>query len=106
MSCLSVFRSALCFWDLNTAVTMSGPFSVLCSWANCDVGRRPMDGSRASTYRGGSNEATQASSLFLRRRLDLIPNIFWEAFSPFLPCMGVKLGNNDVGPLFSALEFG
>src|SRR5258705_1994851 len=44
-----------------------------------------MDGSRASTYRGGCNEATQASSLFLRRRLDLIPNISWEAFQPFLP---------------------
>src|SRR5258705_10082728 len=64
----------------HTAVTLSGPFSVLCNWANCDAGRRPMDGARASTYREGSNEATQASSLFLRRRLDFKPNISWEAF--------------------------
>src|SRR5258705_12363415 len=85
---------------------MSGRFSLLCCWANCDVGRRPMDGSRASTYRGGSNEATQASSLFLRRRLDLIPNISWEAFSPSLPYMGEKYSSNDVGPFFSAVQLG
>src|SRR5258705_10888786 len=70
---------------------MSGPFSVLCSWANCDVGRRPMDGSRAPTYRGGCNEATQASSLFLRRRLDLIPDMNWVALGTCVHFIGGRI---------------